>query len=106
MIPPCPAAACHDPGERYRQTLQDPGFAPASKPQIDRVPTTAFLDGTPRHGAPRRSRQHMPLMIERFCSGRLPCPRYSGSIGIIHFRMRHFASLRSPLVEPASKKQS
>jgi hypothetical protein len=32
----------------------------------------------------------MPLMIERFCSGRLPRPRFSGSIGSKSFKNAPF----------------
>jgi hypothetical protein len=45
----------------------------------------------------------MPLMIERFYSGRLPRLRFSGSIGSKPFKIRHSASVRSPPLEPASK---
>jgi hypothetical protein len=45
----------------------------------------------------------MPLMIERFCSGGLPRPRFSGSIGSKSFKTRHSASVRSPRLKPASK---
>jgi len=45
-------------------------------------------------------------MIERFCSGGLPRPQFSGWIGSKPFKMRHSASLRSPRLKPASKKGS
>lgn len=45
----------------------------------------------------------MPLMIERFCSGGLPRPRFSGSIGSKSFKTRHSASVKSPRLKPASK---
>lgn len=46
----------------------------------------------------------MPLMIDRFCSGGLPRPRFSGSMGSKPFRTRHSASVRSPRLKPASQK--
>jgi hypothetical protein len=63
-----------------------------------------YFGGTSRHGAPQRSRQSMPLMIDRFCSGRRPRPRFAASIGSKPFKTCHSASLRSPLLKPASKK--
>jgi hypothetical protein len=45
------------------------------------------------------------LMIERFRSGGLPRPRFSGSMGNKPFRTRHSASVRSHRLKPASKKQ-
>ncbi len=48
-----------------------------------------------------RSRQSMPLMIERFCSGGLPRPRFSGSIGSNAFKMRNSTPVRSRF-KPAS----
>lgn len=64
---------------------------------------TATISQTPasRHDAPQRSRQSIPLMIERFCSGGLPRPRFLRLIGSKSFRMRHSASVRSPRLKPA-----
>ncbi|MBX3593141.1 hypothetical protein [Sphingomonas sp.] len=45
------------------------------------------------------------IMIERFCSGRLPRPRFSGSIGSKLFKIRHSASVQSPRLKSASKRQ-
>lgn len=64
-----------------------------------------YLGGTSRQGLPQRRRQSMPLMIERFCSGRLPRPRFNASIGSNRFKTRHSASVRSPRLKPASKKK-
>jgi hypothetical protein len=44
-------------------------------------------------------------MIERFCSGRLPRLQFPGPIGNRLFKTCHSASVRSPLLKPASKKQ-
>lgn len=45
-------------------------------------------------------------MMDRVCSGGLPRPRFSGLMGNKRFKTRHYASLRSPLLKPASKKQA
>lgn len=65
-----------------------------------------YLGGTSRQGVPPRRRQSMPLMIERFCSGRRPRPRFTASIGSNALKTRHSASVRSPRLKPASKWQS
>lgn len=44
-------------------------------------------------------------MIERFCSGGLPQPRFLRLIGSKSFRMRHSPSVRSPRLKQAFLRQ-